>query len=104
MALPTRRQALIYTTYLHVGCNKAGDGATYISTLSTLTPQGSVASSKELCMLWEMLSLSLKISAKFFVPKTFLRVVAASKRVEWLWGEAASVGQRGRGKHGVLST
>lgn len=64
--------------------------ATYISTLSTLTPQGSVASSKELCMLWEMLSLSLKISAKFFVPKTFRRVVAASKRVEWLWIGQAS--------------
>lgn len=57
---------------------------TYISTLSTLTPQGSVASSKDDCMMWEMVSLSDKISAKFFVPRTFRRVVAASKRVEWL--------------------
>jgi len=57
---------------------------TYISTRSTLTPQGSVASSKELCMVCEMVSRSDRISAKFFVPKTFRNVVAANKRVEWL--------------------
>jgi hypothetical protein len=33
-------------------------------------------------MTWEMVSLSDKISAKFFVPNTFRSVVAASKRVE----------------------
>lgn len=67
-------------------CNalKTRHGNTYISTRSTLTPQGSVASSRELCMLWEMDSRSLKISAKFFVPRTFRRVVAAKRRVEWL--------------------
>ena len=57
---------------------------TYISTLSTLTPHGSVASSSDDCMTWLMLSRSDKISAKFFVPKTFRRVVAAKSRVEWL--------------------
>lgn len=57
---------------------------TYISTRSTLTPQGSVASSNELCIVCEMVSRSDKISAKFFVPKTLRSVVAASKRVEWL--------------------
>ena len=55
------------------------------------------------CMVWEMVSRSLKISARFcnrskvriiliiimimiitFVPSTFLRVVAARSRVEWL--------------------
>ena len=56
----------------------------YISTRSTLTPQGSVASSNELCIVWEMVSRSDRISAKFFVPKTLRSVVAASKRVEWL--------------------
>ena len=56
----------------------------YISTLSTLTPHGSVASSKAVCMMWEIVSRSDKISAKFFVPSTFRSVVAASKRVEWL--------------------
>ena len=63
--------------------------STYISTLSTLTPHGSVASSKEDCMTWLMVSLSDKISAKFLVPKTFLSVVAANSRVEWL-GEKCS--------------
>lgn len=57
---------------------------TYISTLSTLTPQGSVASSSELCIVAEMDSLSLRISARLRVPRTFLRVVAARRRVEWL--------------------
>ncbi len=61
----------------------------YISTRSTLTPQGSVASSSEDCMTWLIDSLSERISARFFVPRTFRNVVAASKRVEWLerWGE-----------------
>lgn len=39
-------------------------------------------------MLCEMLSLSLKISAKFLVPSTFRSVVAASSRVEWLQNRA----------------
>ena len=49
-----------------------------------MTPQGSVASSRLLCMMCEMVSRSLKISARFFVPNTFLRVVAANNLVEWL--------------------
>ena len=40
-------------------------------------------------MTWLMVSLSDKISAKFLVPKTFLSVVAANSRVEWL-GEKCS--------------
>ena len=56
----------------------------YISTRSTLTPQGSVASSNEFCMTWLIVSRSDRISAKFLVPNTFRRVVAASSRVEWL--------------------
>ena len=55
----------------------------YISTLSALTPQGSVASSRASCITLEMDSLSDRISAKFLVPRTFLKVVAASSRVEW---------------------
>lgn len=57
---------------------------TYISTLSTFTPHGSVASSSDDCITWLILSRSDKISAKFFVPNTFRRVVAARSRVEWL--------------------
>ena len=57
---------------------------TYISTLSTLTPHGSVASSNEDCITWLIVSLSDNISAKFLVPNTFLNVVAANNRVEWL--------------------
>ena len=56
----------------------------YISTRSTLTPQGSVASSNVCSITWLIVSLSDKISAKCFVPNTFLSVVAASKWVEWL--------------------
>ncbi len=50
----------------------------------TLTPHGSVASSREFCITWLMVSRSDRISARFFVPRTFLSVVAASRRVEWL--------------------
>lgn len=57
---------------------------THISTRSTLTPQGSVASSSEVCMVWEMVSRSERISAKFLVPSTVRNVLAASSRVEWL--------------------
>ena len=57
---------------------------TYISTLSTLTPHGSVASSNVCSITWLIVSLSDKISAKCFVPNTFRNVVAASKWVEWL--------------------
>ena len=57
---------------------------THISTRSTLTPHGSVASSRLDCMIWEIVSRSLRISARFLVPSTFLRVVAAKSRVEWL--------------------
>ena len=58
--------------------------STYISTLSALTPHGSVASSSAFCMTWLIVSLSDKISAKFLVPRTFRSVVAAKRRVEWL--------------------
>ena len=46
---------------------------TYTSTLSTLTPQGSVASSRVVCMSWAMLSRSERMSPRFFVPRTFLQ-------------------------------
>ena len=58
--------------------------STYISTLSALTPHGSVASSRAFCITWLIVSRSDRISARFFVPKTFRRVVAARRRVEWL--------------------
>ena len=35
-------------------------------------------------MTCEMVSLSDKISDRFFVPSTLRRVVAANRRVEWL--------------------
>ena len=57
---------------------------THISTLSTLTPHGSVASSSVCSMTWLMVSLSERISARFLVPSTLRRVVAANRRVEWL--------------------
>lgn len=63
---------------------KDWDAYTHISTRSTLTPQGSVASSREVCMVWEMVSRSERISAKFLVPSTVRNVLAASSRVEWL--------------------
>ena len=70
----------------------------------TLTPQGSVASSKAFCMTWLIVSRSDRISAKFLVPvtenwltkdglrknemfvlpSTFRSVVAANSLVEWL--------------------
>ena len=50
----------------------------------TLTPHKSVASSKASCITFDMDSLSDNISARFLVPRTFLNVVAASNRVEWL--------------------
>ncbi len=37
-------------------------------------------------MMCEMVSRSLRISARFLVPSTLRRVVAASRRVEWLQG------------------
>ena len=61
-----------------------GSLTSLISTLSTFTPQGSVVSSRELCMLSDIFSRSDRISARFLVPRTFLRVVAASSCVEWL--------------------
>ncbi len=64
--------------------NRTRKQGTYISTLSTLTPQGSVASSRVCSITWEMVSRSDRISAKCFVPRTFRNVVAASKCVEWL--------------------
>ena len=63
----------------------------YISTRSTLTPQGSVASSNEFCMTWLIVSRSDRISAKFLVPNTFRRVVAANSRVEWLQSKKEKV-------------
>uniref|UniRef100_A0A3Q0RFQ4 Uncharacterized protein n=1 Tax=Amphilophus citrinellus TaxID=61819 RepID=A0A3Q0RFQ4_AMPCI len=58
-----------------------GSFTSLISTLSTLIPQSSVASSKEDCMLCAISSRSDRISARFLVPSTFLRVVWASSRV-----------------------
>ena len=75
----------------------------YISTRSTFTPQGSVASSKDVSIHWAIFSLikigqvlealqkgeikifhlSDRISAKHLVPRTFLRVVAPNRCVEW---------------------
>lgn len=55
-----------------------------IALLCTLTPHRSVASSRASCITFEMDSRSDRISAKFLVPNTFLRVVAARSRVEWL--------------------
>lgn len=46
---------------------------TYTSTLSTLTPQGSVASSSVDCIMLAMPSRSDRISPRFFVPRTFLK-------------------------------
>ena len=47
---------------------------TFISTLSTLTPQGLVASSRMFSIKWQIISLSERISAKvwksFFLPLT----------------------------------
>ncbi len=56
---------------------------THISTLSTLIPHAVVASSSTTCIEPEMLSLSLRISCRFFVPRMFLRVVCARSLVEW---------------------
>ena len=55
----------------------------YISTLSTLIPQSAVASSSMDCMAPAMLSLSLRISCRFFVPRMFLREVWASNLGEY---------------------
>ena len=60
---------------------------THISTLSTLTPQGSVASSSVCSMTCEMVSRSERISARCLVPRTLRRVVAARRWVEWLRGK-----------------
>jgi hypothetical protein len=59
-------------------------GECHISTLSTLTPQGSVATSRDVCIMWEIPSRSARISDKFRVPRMFLRVVIASSLVELL--------------------
>lgn len=56
----------------------------YISTRSTLTPHGSVASSREVCMVWEMVSRSARISARLRIPRTVRKVLAANNLVEWL--------------------
>ena len=79
------RSLFFLSSFLYFFAPKPGKWAsTHISTLSTLTPQGSVASSRLLCMICEMVSLSERISARFFVPNTFRNVVAARRRVEWL--------------------
>ena len=80
---------------------------THTSTLSTLTPHGSVASSSVDCIIAAMDSRSERMSPRFFVPNTFLKgvcwlcivkmnshdapnrksnlsVVAASSLVDWL--------------------
>ena len=56
----------------------------------TFTPQGSVASSNAFCITWLIVSLSDNISARFLVPRTFRKVVAAKSRVEWLNNEKKS--------------
>ena len=56
----------------------------YISTRSTLTPHGSVASSNVCSITWLIVSRSERISARCLVPRTFLKVVAANRWVEWL--------------------
>ena len=61
-----------------------GSRTSFTSTLSTRTPHGSVASSSNAFMIAEIISLWDKISDRFFVPRTFLSVVAASSWVEWL--------------------
>ena len=60
-----------------------GSLTSFTSTLWTLTPQGSVATSRVSIMSAAMFSLSDKISPRVFVPNTFLRVVAARSRVDW---------------------
>ena len=82
-------------------CSWRGSMTSFSSTIWTLTPQGSVASSR-VSWQWmvskphdvrhsnstlislEIPSLSDNISDKFLVPNTFLSVVAAKSRVEWL--------------------
>lgn len=54
----------------------------YISTRSTLTPHGSVASSKDDCIVCEIASRSVNSSERFRVPKTLRKVVAANSLVE----------------------
>lgn len=56
---------------------------TYISTLSTLMPHASVASSRESCMVPERVSRSLKISWRGRVPIVLRKVVWARSLVEW---------------------
>ena len=80
------------------GCKLNGIVITYISTLSTLIPQSAVASSSKCCIApamlqtvifwrcltyqrWQYLSLSLRISWRFLVPKIFLRDVCARSLV-----------------------
>ena len=46
---------------------------TYTSTLSTLTPHGSVASSRVDCIIVAIDSRSDRMSPRFFVPSTFLK-------------------------------
>lgn len=48
---------------------------TYISTLSTRMPQGSVPSSSSSWIPELMLSLSLRISWRFLVPRMFLIII-----------------------------
>ena len=50
----------------------------HISTLSTRMPHGDVPWSSSCWMPLEMLSLSLRISWRFLVPRMFLSVVWAS--------------------------
>jgi hypothetical protein len=56
----------------------------YISTLSTLTPHGSVATSSDVCIACEIASRSESTSAKFRVPKILRSVVIANSLVELL--------------------
>ena len=65
-------------------CSCTGSLTSFTSTRSTLTPQGSVASSSSVFITLEIVSLSLRISDRFLVPKTLRSVVAASSLVEWL--------------------
>ena len=60
-----------------------GSLASFTSTLSTLIPHGSVASSSRDCIELETEWRSLRISWRYLVPNTLVRVVCESSEVEW---------------------
>ena len=68
--------------YCQTKKDQSGRHLNDIAVVVTLTPHRSVASSKASCITFDMDSLSDKISARLRVPRTFLSVVAAKRRVE----------------------